>query len=103
MTDFYIGQLVVCVDDDDHTELQPKGFTGGLGGLKKGTIYTVRWHGFRFKHYRIRVEEIIRRLSPVDGEEYAYFGFRFKPLNEKKTDISIFTRMLKSLSLDTDA
>lgn len=79
---FHVGQKVVCVDD------------AGLGsewGVHKDNIYTVTR------------SEVIWGVPMVDLAEAklgisdfpSYFSSRFRPLIERKTDISIFTRMLR--------
>ena len=99
---FYVGQKVVCVDDS---------FTGVMGNqfyseLKKGAVYTIRWVG------NYEVEEAPPHLRAFDGRSGVYlcvklvevrrqfpefgnqdpdmpfYAERFRPLIERKTDIS---------------
>jgi len=78
---FHVGQKVVCVD------------ASGLKrtSLAKGSVYTVD-----IVHARgISVAEI-----PQPNRERGYFFRRFRPVTERKTDISIFTKMLTPQGVD---
>ena len=88
---FYVGQKVICVGfprasfSDRWCEFwhPPKG-----GDPKKGNVYTVS----RIHETSIEIAEI---NSPAD--EYWLEGFLkvgFRPVVERKTDISIFTEIL---------
>lgn len=96
---FYVGMKVVCVDasDLDHVYLHPLGLlgSGGLDGLAEGQIYTVRavttGHGGVLC---LCLHEIRRDIDHVLGKEAAYAARRFRPVVDRPTDISIFTRML---------
>jgi len=93
---FHLGQKVVCIDDKIP---EPVASWDTLNGLTKGNIYTIRWIGMYKStrhelHLCIRVEEIFRKPLDYYGIETPFNANRFKPLIEKKTDISIFTSML---------
>jgi hypothetical protein len=79
---FLVGQRVVCVDD------HPDDF-GREIFVKKGGVYTVikcfDWHGIP--------GVLIAEHDP--GEAAGWLARRFRPIVERKTDISIFTAMLK--------
>lgn len=87
---FRIGQKIVCVDDV---------FTAADGGgdlPKRGCVYTVRWIGCRPTDGDtpgVMLYEIHGGFTPF-GIEYCFAVHRFRPLVERKTDISIFKRML---------
>ena|SRR5882672_1886203 len=92
---FHVGQKVVCVNDDCIE-------AGVLGPLKKGRIYTIRETGLRAWTDGapcVRLTEIIRGpLCCEGGEEECdtpYWASRFRPIVRRKTDISVFTAMLK--------
>jgi hypothetical protein len=94
---FYVGQKVVCVDAGGHDRYVPRGFKSSreMHGLTEGRVYTVRWVGpALFGVMGIRVDEIIRPDCPIFGREAAFAAARFRPVVERKTDISLFTAML---------
>jgi hypothetical protein len=99
---FYVGQKVVCVDDEAHKKYVPKGYSasdGDMGGLTKGRVYTIRKTGeFLPGNFLVWLEEILR---PIEADtvcliygECGYDPRRFRPIVERKTDISVFTAML---------
>ena len=92
---FHVGQLVVCVDDDEDAYVNPTHrYYDGLSGLKKGVVYTIRWVGMP-RHTRylcVRIEEIIRPVDFEDGEETPYAAARFRPVVE--TSLDVFREML---------
>ena len=83
---FYVGQKVCCIDNSLTTGI----WCGDIP--KVGTIYTVR--GIEeciFTHVGqagLILEEIVNAYNAP------YFAERFRPLVERETDISIFTKML---------
>jgi hypothetical protein len=92
----HVGQKVVCVDDSlselrDVDEILPT----------KGKIYTIR--------AIVRRSSLGFHLVEITNEPYRYrdgFGelsfkaSRFRPVVERKTDISIFTAMLTPAKAD---
>lgn len=97
---FKVGQKVVCVNTDMLPNRPDWAKWHDLDGLTKDQVYTVReimpgyqncWNDGPLDC--IRVEEI-RRSSRKSGHEVPFACFRFRPLEEQKTDISIFTAML---------
>ena len=93
---FHVGQKVVCVDDKIPCR-----------SLANGSIYTIRWFGLHVDpHFGtnlcVRLAEINPR--PEESEllkdypealaDVPYYASRFRPLVTRKTDISIFKRML---------
>jgi hypothetical protein len=90
---FHVGQKVVCVDADPCT-YTPAG-VGDLDGLTRGEIYTIRRIGespFWSGTPNVWLVEISRPL--FFGGEPGYHTGRFRPVVERKTDISIFQAML---------
>jgi hypothetical protein len=71
---WHVGMKVVCV--------KPFG-----DELMKGNVYTITWlgGGSVFRHVP---------HCRVNGGEQAWMLERFRPVHDRKTDISIFTRML---------
>lgn len=85
---FHIGQKVVCVDDSNMLPLY------GEEIPVKGVVYTVR--GIHRDGNAIYLMEI--RNEPrqyLDRyAECSFWGRRFRPIVEQKTDIRIFRKML---------
>jgi len=89
---FRVGQKVVCVNSEKFRNMDLN-LSGGLFP-KKGMIYTVR--GFSIGGH-VLLDEIVE-LPHLWLEGYGEGGWlvwRFRPVVERKTDISIFTAMLK--------
>ena len=100
---FYVGQKVACVDAD-----AVEG--DGRVRLREGRIYTVRkiathsvrWFRlpkFKDEHRVVWLEEITDR----PGDDTPYCVLRFRPVVERKTDISIFTAMLNPSKVEEPA
>lgn len=93
MSDFHVGQEVVCVNDAPMEGQGP----GYLDGLKAGAHYTVRWVGNGTSHWSasysgVRVAEIMRPARGGDPEpDVAFVAERFRPV--KADAIAIFRRM----------
>lgn len=96
---FHVGQKVVCVNDDPGYSSVPGNL---LDGLKANTIYTVRGEVHLTNGDRcIYLNEIVRPLEPAPRygvRELPYLAARFRPIVDKKTDISIFQEMCKDTS-----
>ena len=81
---FHVGQKVVCID-----ARTPVGCTQEL---KPGGIYTIAdiseyWDGIGIRLVEIKAEQTRRYIDAFRVE-------RFRPIVEKKTDISVFTDIL---------
>lgn len=91
---FHVGQKIVCVKEYGQ---QREAAALGVILPQKGSIYTVRNFDDRGASPALRVHEI---LNPevMHGcgifTEPAFASHGFRPIIEKKTDISIFTAML---------
>jgi hypothetical protein len=85
---FRVGQKVVCIDATD-CELS----------LSENAIYTIT----SIRHPYLRVD--CKPGLGIFGDEVArgYYSTRFRPIVERKTDISIFTRMLTDKKIGADA
>lgn len=87
MTAFHVGQKVVCIDDSI-------GLDGSAAPIEEGRIYTIRGvtkgHSVRGEGIGLLFEEI----PPLPAFPKGYIHSRFRPVVERKTDISIFTDML---------
>jgi len=78
---FYVGQKVVCVDA--HPDF-----------LLKGVIYTISRVGLlTHGETGVNLAEVDTSACPHD---VGFRATRFRPLVERKTDISIFTDMLRT-------
>lgn len=95
MSEWHIGQLVVCINDIEMgnrfiDEIKPV----------KGQIYTIRDIEIYVSKTGLLLEEIINKprnyLHPdtleVEYKEAVYLSCRFRPL--RKTSIDVFTAML---------
>ncbi len=89
MTDWHVGQLIICVNDD---------FPDDAGKLfsrlpRKGEVFTIRQVGVCpvMNALGIRVEEIIGVMT-VYGIEQGFFASRFRPA--RKTSLESFTAIL---------
>lgn len=97
---FYVGQKVVCIWDDYASRKD----MGTLQWLErtphtpvKDLVYTVRtYEPDGGNIIGIRVNEIVNPSSTFYGSnaEPQFAPWLFLPIVEKKTDISIFTKML---------
>ena len=100
---FYVGQKVVCIDDDASRYNNIPGYTyiGSLDGLTKGEIYTIDkiYPHPMLNYILVDVREIDRMTKNPDRLNACGYRYeRFKPLEEKKrtTDISIFIKMCET-------
>jgi hypothetical protein len=99
---FHVGQKVVCVDAnfksrgalylDGDGDL--KRSSGNTGGLRVGEVYTVA---------KIRVGEMENTLFLVEvgargPKDTGYRFSRFRPIQERKTDISFAHEILRKVS-----
>lgn len=89
---FKVRQKVVCINAKG-------GFINLCGEvidsheLTEGAIYTIRSIGMFDGVLAVRLQEITRR-KPDNRWDLPFRADRFRPLVERKTDISIFTEML---------
>jgi hypothetical protein len=87
---FRVGQKVVCVDDSPPT-------IGRALLVKKGAIYTVadsfEWLG--------QEGLLFDEIDPKDG--VGWHAWRFRPVVERKTDISFAHEILNSVNQGVDA
>lgn len=92
---FHVGQKVVCVDASGAAD----------GFIVKGAIYTVRWLGERPRDFGpgVMLDEASGGFHEEAGVEYCFCITRFRPIVERKTDISIFTAMLNPSKQGVDA
>ena len=89
---FRVGQKVVCVDDDFINKNLCAEIPPNLPCLN--TVYTVREIINDWGREFLRLCEITNAVAAGIGVEPAFSIKRFRPVVERKTDISIFTAML---------
>ena len=95
---FHVGQKVVCVDDV--VWFKDGGVTNVKSGLEKGRIYTVsNIYPIPTLYYRGEIGGFVAELveTTAPGEWKTFLGYsvkRFRPVAERKTDISVFKAML---------
>lgn len=97
---FRVGQKVVCVDISPMTHRKTKAPASDY--LSVGAIYTIRWVGdapFEAdKHLGpyLKLAEIIRDDDKnPEYSDYPFIASRFRPIVERKTDITVFTEILR--------
>lgn len=82
MTNFRVGQKVVCVDDNPASGAAYASWRVidiGLNGLCKGQVYTVREIQVFLNRVLIRLDEIRRPAVGTVKIELGYAPFRFRP------------------------
>jgi len=97
--DWKVGDQVVCVDAVEH-DLEKDNeffeFHGSLDGLKEGEIYIIR--DFYIDTFDsvlcIRLNEIHRSFDDTINAEAGYRIKRFRKVQKRKYDISVFQAML---------
>jgi len=91
MTPFHVGMRVVCVDDENRGQYKTRWVpVGGLDGLRKDVVYTVRYVGiceYAGDFEVLKVAEIIRP-GLRDGRffDIGYAIQRFRPAHENRMD-----------------
>lgn len=99
---FRVNQKVVCVDDE-RTDAT------GVKDVHRGEIYTIRWCGIHStpwhpEEYCVRLLGIERVDSWVPSNiDCPFRASRFRPIVERKTDISVFTAMLNPSARKVEA
>jgi hypothetical protein len=90
---FRVGQKVVCVDASPAEH----GFVC-FKWIVRGRVYTVR---SLTPYDGLLLEEVIDHTRPhLNGRERGFKSQRFRPIVERKTDISIFKAMLNPQGVD---
>lgn len=108
MSNFHVGQKVVFVDDSGISDPKIVGNKYGFVFPVKGSVYTVR--AIVTSDY---TGKVLLLLVEIDNREQAKAtdwhkepgveSDRFRPVIERKTDISIFTDMLKTQRVGVSA
>lgn len=87
---FQVGQKVICINDTP----MPGQKIFGPAIPRKGCIYTV----IGFRSCRDGSDGLVLDID----KDWQYFAWRFRPIVERKTDISVFTKMLTSKKVGAD-
>lgn len=93
---FHVGQKVVCVNNGNSLNTPNAKWRDGERPAI-GAVYTVRSiHLHEIGGQTLWLNEICRCDEAVReyGPSVGYGSYRFRPVIERKTDISIFTEML---------
>jgi hypothetical protein len=85
---FRIGQKVVCIH---HVPLDER--LSHCVYVEKGGIYTIRGIYFQADRKLLLLQEIHNPMWS-GGDEYGFNAKGFRPIVDRKTDITIFTKML---------
>lgn len=92
---FHVGQNVVCVNAENTRR-------DDVAELVNGQIYTVAWCGhytnlFGETMLSVRLEEVDRTsgASSIDDPDHPFRATRFRPIQERKTDISFAHEILR--------
>jgi hypothetical protein len=90
---FRVGQKVVCVKE-------PHKANPRVTQPVVGKVYTVRQTYLSWPDSKpgIVLDEIQNGIHRASGQEYGFYASRFRPVVERKTDISIFTEILRKAS-----
>jgi hypothetical protein len=84
-----VGDKVVCLKNGKWSGLQPDESFPVYGG-----IYTIRNIEPHKDEVYIRLEEVVNPGDYEDCEECQFWAKHFRPVQTRKTDISIFTALL---------
>lgn len=94
---FYRGQKVVCIYDGSPPSGLGPGKKWDIGEeISKGCIYTIKDIFTNTFGECFDLFEVGRTVKSQEywGYRIGYVSYRFRPVVERKTDISIFTAML---------
>lgn len=110
--DWHVGMKVVCVDGNPGFVGHDRSLLPGEQFPIEGVVYTIREIGLLYpasvtRNVLVRLNEIVlpamRYLQVARPYEGAFLASRFRPVQERKTDISVFTAMLNPQSEVVDA
>jgi hypothetical protein len=93
MTDWFVGQRVVCVDASGYHHRYILS-----GSLQQGAVYTIREIAFRDGDLGVLLEEIVcRRWCEGNGVEFGFLIGRFRPVVIPEADIAQFEAILRGV------
>lgn len=85
---FYVGQKVVCVDAG------PNPMSGLVPPLTKDAVYTISDVKVCWDGCGVNVVEAPAPFDVFGPHVPLYMALRFRPAAERKTDISVFEKLL---------
>ncbi|CDM57650.1 putative predicted protein [Rhizobium favelukesii] len=99
MSNFRVGQKVVCVVDE---------WPFGKSPLRKGSVYTITQITeprvtLSFNGFGRRPDLKLAETKNPDSKDGGFNPERFRPVDTRKADISIFKAMLNSSKQRADA
>lgn len=93
--EFRVGMKVVCIDDDFNAQGFVPVFVTDLP--MRGNVYTISRIEADDDGIWLFLEEVASRIDVIGGWCEASFGSEgFRPLRERKTDISVFRALLNT-------
>jgi hypothetical protein len=100
-TSWHVGMKVVCTYDYDVASLRARGtYCARCSFPVRNGIYTLRRIGSIEGHVAILLAEIVNPIGDIrlgfNGES-GFYAKHFRPAQTRKTDISIFTAMLRPI------
>jgi hypothetical protein len=90
MSNFHVGQKVVCIQGAEGQKTRAKGTFRPI----TGAIYTVRGVYNGPIRVDLHLEEYVHDEFHDNGVEYGWDASRFRPVDKRKTSIEIFKAML---------
>jgi len=102
---FHVGQKVVCVGTDGTLRVDWEALVAyyKIARPSRGSIYTIRDIRVGRVRQHVRLVEIINpkaKFSDAPDQEPWFWAEAFRPIVDRKTDISIFTEMLTKTGVD---
>jgi hypothetical protein len=99
--DWKVGDKVVCTYDYDVASLRARGtYCARCSFPVRDGIYTLRRIGRIEGHVAILLAEIVNPIGDIrlgfNGES-GFYAEHFRPVQTRKSDISIFTAMLRPI------
>lgn len=88
---FYVGQKVVCIHEPRASQIAK---WPGSHWPHKGGVYTIRAINVWPTETLLRLAELDNSHFTISRIEPGFDASHFRPVVERKTDISIFTKML---------
>lgn len=103
MSEFFIGQKVVCVDDS------PRRKKNTVVNVRRGEVYVIRWLGeWRFAEVGIRaavrLDGVVRPTAypHIRDNDVPFALDRFRPLIEDKTEDSAIVKWARRLCVEAE-